>query len=189
MKFVIIPPIRGSVEVKEVIQIPYCITQTLLFITTSISTSSTEIMNSFEYRAITTSPLTLFSFLLIVIYIFCVKTSNTGKFIDGVVFNVFPDILKTKKDDNNQTVVYFRKERLLLEGELLVKVKKELFRMFSCLFLYITYGFGQFLFLEYSYNCDDVHAIYQITTKIITKHPCIKKKAAHSLQTITEYSG
>jgi hypothetical protein len=112
-------------------------------------------MYRLEYAAIMASPLMLSILLFIVIYIICVITRSTaGKFIDGVVFNVFPDILKTKKYDDNQTVVYFREERLLLEGELLVKVKKELFRISFWLAFYIMFGFGQFYFLEYSYDCD-----------------------------------
>jgi hypothetical protein len=99
------------------------------------------------------------------------KTDSTDEFIDEVVFNVFPDILKKKKEEDNKTVVYFREKRLPPEGETLKKVKRNLYRIFFLLAGYIMLGFGQFLFFDYSYDCDGVPDKYCFKSGSFDNHP------------------
>lgn len=110
-------------------------------------------MEVYEYNLIALSPF-IFNTIVLLITVFVVKRKDKGReFVEFLAFNVFPEIIKTKKD-NNQVLVYLRQDKVLLEGQLLKNVIKALTAISVTVLSYAVGTFGYFAFIEYSYTCE-----------------------------------
>lgn len=113
-------------------------------------------MEFYEYTLIASMPVILCTIVLLVIFVVCKTLGRWHDLSVFVVFTLFPDILKSKTDDKNDTVVYLRKEKVLLQGNTLKKVYHTLMYICYCLMFYVAIVFGELAFIEHSYDCKDV---------------------------------
>lgn len=112
-----------------------------------------------EYIIIAISPLILV-LCLPLICIFFGKT-KIDKILENLIeymfLNMFPDILKFKMDEE---IVYIKNVKLSTQCPNHEKTIDRVFKVFGIisflLILYLVLVFGQFTFIEYSYDCDVV---------------------------------
>lgn len=112
-------------------------------------------MEILEYCLIIWAPGFTISTVCLLIYFICKPEVTLRELVDFIAFNVFPEILTTKTDDNNQTVVYLTKaNKVLLQGDAHKKATRAL-----CLIAFnlITYAFDVvcfIAFIEITHDCE-----------------------------------
>lgn len=109
-----------------------------------------------DYGSISLVPSYLICAAYTILYIVdtCSSKSWLSKFSDFIAFDMYPGIIKLKKDDSNQTVVYLRNGKVLLRGKTLEEVRMALLTVSMLLIIYDSLVFGHFLLIESSYDCD-----------------------------------
>lgn len=113
-------------------------------------------MEIYEYGLIAAIPFFILMLFLFIAFLICVTYTKTfGDLIDFLVFNALSEMMKRKKD-NNETLVYLRlgQDKVLLQNKTLKRTRFVLFAISILFGIYITLAFGQFAFIEYSYDCE-----------------------------------
>lgn len=114
-------------------------------------------MEIYAYGLIAAIPCFVYLFISLAVLLIAFCIGKFCKVMDFFAFNTIPGILKTKKDNNNQTLVYLRigQDKVLLQDNcIIIWVKKVLFIISLTVGAYMSAAFGHFTFIDYTYDCD-----------------------------------
>lgn len=114
-------------------------------------------LENYEYDHIACSFAYSVLFLVPIIALVYKVKGKFSELVDIVAFNAFPGILKIKKDNNYNTLVYLSvgRDKVLLKEKDLNSVKNVLFWVSFLLVFYMAVAFGFIALIEYSYDCEN----------------------------------